>query len=285
VRLTPRVGRSAVDRSRPVGEDVGVESEMISPGFLVRADRPGAWCARSAASRTLSVAATGMLRDDVSESGQLHWLGAWLARHAGVSAQTTHRHPSPSYGTREAPGTDETSAHGVLRRGSLIRARRICVTAVAVLAALAGSPGPAQAEQPQQSEPFNTADDNPLPAGWRIDGEAGARELVWRAPKPVPMGDARVEFRTEDRLLGVPKPARDGRTFRLALDETRAGRLTDLQVTAAGRRLDAAAAAPRRSGSRGARMPAQAPANGVDCRFRATGAICATSNCWPPRAM
>ncbi|MGW6645381.1 hypothetical protein [Streptomyces iakyrus] len=146
----------------------------------------------------------------------------------------------------------------------MIRARRICVTAVAVLAALAGSPGPAQAEQPQQSRPFNAPEDNPLPAGWRIDGEAGARELVWRAPRPVPMGNARVEFRTEDRLLGVPKPARDGRTFRLALDETRPGRLTDLQVTAAGRRLDAAADAPRRSGSRGARMPAQAPANGVD---------------------
>ncbi|MFF5969804.1 hypothetical protein ACFY64_40200 [Streptomyces collinus] len=138
------------------------------------------------------------------------------------------------------------------------------MTAVTVLAALAGSPGPAQAEQPHQSKPFNATDGNPLPAGWRIDGEAGARELVWRAPKPVPMGDARVEFRTEDRLLGIPKPARDGRTFRLALDETRPGRLTDLQVTAAGRRLDAAAEDPRRSGSRGARMPAQAPANGVD---------------------
>ncbi len=146
----------------------------------------------------------------------------------------------------------------------MIRARRICVTAVTVLAALAGSPGPAQAEQPHAVEPLRATDDNPFPPGWRIDGEGGTRELVWRAPKAVPMGDARVEFRTGDRLLGVPKPARDGRTFRLALGETRPKQLKHLQVTAAGRRLDTAADDTHRSGSRVARMPAQAPANGVD---------------------
>ncbi|MEU3889120.1 hypothetical protein [Streptomyces sp. NPDC029041] len=138
------------------------------------------------------------------------------------------------------------------------------MTAVAVLAALAGSPGPAQAEQPHPSELFGATETNPLPPGWRIDGGVGARELVWRAPKAVPMGDARVEFRTEDRLLGVPKPARDGRTFRLALGGTRPEQLTDLQVTAAGRRLDAPADDTHGSGSRVGRMPAQAPANGVD---------------------
>lgn len=137
----------------------------------------------------------------------------------------------------------------------MIRARRICVTAVAVLAALAGSPGLAQAEQPYTSEPSSTTDDNPLPPGWRIDGESGARELVWRTPKAVPMGDARVEFRTGDRLLGVPKPAKDGRTFRLALDETRPKQLTEVQVTAAGRRLDAAADDTHESGSRGHGYP------------------------------
>ncbi|MGW7727610.1 hypothetical protein ACWGJ6_30370 [Streptomyces canus] len=146
----------------------------------------------------------------------------------------------------------------------MIRARRICVTAVAVLAALAGSPVLAQAEQPHESGTLSATDDNPLPPGWRIDGESGARELVWRAPKTVPMGDARVEFRTGDRLLGVPKPARDGRTFRLALDEARPAQLSDLQVTAAGRRLDAADDDTHKSGPRGARVPAQAPANGVD---------------------
>ncbi|MFD8624344.1 hypothetical protein ACFV4E_10640 [Streptomyces hygroscopicus] len=138
------------------------------------------------------------------------------------------------------------------------------MTALAVLAALAGSPGLAQAEQPRASGQVSATADSPLPPGWRIDGEGGARELVWRAPKAVPMGDARVEFRTGDRLLGVPKPARDGRTFRLVLGTTRPERLTALRVTAAGRRLDAAADDTPRSGSRVARMPAQAPANGVD---------------------
>ncbi len=146
----------------------------------------------------------------------------------------------------------------------MIRARRIGVTALAVLAALAGSPGLAQAEQPSRSGQLSATADSPLPPGWRIDGEGGARELVWRAPKAVPMGDARVEFRTGDRLLGVPKPAKDGRTFRLVLGTTRPERLTALRVTAAGRRLDAAADDTPRSGSHAARMPAQAPANGVD---------------------
>nr|WSZ12688.1 hypothetical protein OH837_04830 [Streptomyces canus] len=138
------------------------------------------------------------------------------------------------------------------------------MTAVAVLAALAGSPVLAQAEQPHKSGTLSATDGNPLPPGWRIDGKSGARELAWRAPKTVPMGDARVEFRTGDRLLGVPKPARDGRTFRLALDEARPAQLSDLQVTAAGRRLDAADDDTHKSGPRGARVPAQAPANGVD---------------------
>lgn len=145
----------------------------------------------------------------------------------------------------------------------MIRARRICVTAVAVLAALAGSPGLAQAQQPHASGPLSAADDRPLPPGWRIDGERGARELVWRAPETVPMGNARVEFRTGDRLLGVPKPAKDGRTFRLALTDARPARLTDLQVTAAGRRLDAQEDS-NPSGLRAPQLPAQAPANGVD---------------------
>ncbi|MDX3638328.1 hypothetical protein [Streptomyces sp. MB09-02B] len=152
----------------------------------------------------------------------------------------------------------------------MIRARRICVTAVAVLAALAGSPGPAQAEQPHASPSLGVRDDGPLPPGWRIDETGGERELVWRAPKAVPMGDARVEFRTGDRLLGVPKPARDGRTFRLDLGQAQPKQLTDLQVTAAGRRLDSAADDTHESGSGATRLPAPAPApspapaNGVD---------------------
>ncbi|NEB03601.1 hypothetical protein [Streptomyces sp. SID13726] len=143
-------------------------------------------------------------------------------------------------------------------------ARRICVTAVAVLAALAGSPGLAQAQQPQDSGLLSARQDDGLPHGWRIDGKGTGRELVWRAPERVPMGDARVEFRSGNRLLGAPRAAKDGRTFRLALDEARPARLKDLQVTAAGRRLDAAAEDGGKPAGRAARLPAQAPANAVD---------------------
>ncbi|MEU6351393.1 hypothetical protein ABZ896_18975 [Streptomyces sp. NPDC047072] len=136
------------------------------------------------------------------------------------------------------------------------------MTAVAVLAALAGSPGLAQAQQPPQAGPLRASDDGGLPPGWRIDGKGAGRELVWRAPREVPMGDARVEFRAGNRLLGVPEQAKDGRTFRLDLEKADSGRLTDLQVTAAGRRLDAAA--PDESDAAGKpSVPAKAPANGV----------------------
>ncbi|MFD3617619.1 alpha/beta hydrolase family protein [Streptomyces sp. NPDC058676] len=151
----------------------------------------------------------------------------------------------------------------------MIRARRICVTAVAVLAALAGSPGLAQARQPTEAGPLSANADGGLPPGWRLGGEGAARELVWRAPKPVPMGDARVEFHAEGRLLGVPKAGKDGRTFRLDLGEAPSERLTDLQVLASGRRLDTAPAdgpaQPRERESLAARQPPAAlPAGGVD---------------------
>ena len=147
----------------------------------------------------------------------------------------------------------------------MIHARRTGVTAVAVLAALAGSPGPAQAKPPA---PLVASADSELPAGWRVTGEGGARELVWRSDRTVPMGDARVEFHADGRLLGVPQAGRDGRTFRLALDTaTPLKDLKDLQVLAGGRRLDASADdSGARSGSSvaAAQPPAPLPANAVD---------------------
>ncbi|SNX65762.1 hypothetical protein SAMN06272735_7602 [Streptomyces sp. TLI_55] len=146
----------------------------------------------------------------------------------------------------------------------MIRARRIGVTAVAVLAALVGSPGPVQAQQAPDAGVLSASGENGLPPGWRIDGEGPARELVWRAAKPVPMGDARVEFRAGDRLLGVPRPAKDGRTFRLDLAEAATVGLTGLQVTAGGRRLDAAAGHRGTVSGAAPRQPAALPANSVD---------------------
>ncbi|MFF7445371.1 MULTISPECIES: hypothetical protein [unclassified Streptomyces] len=146
----------------------------------------------------------------------------------------------------------------------MIRARRIGVTAVVVLAALAGSPGPVQAQQPPDAGVLSAGDENGLPPGWRVDGEGAERALVWRAPRPVPMGDARVEFRTGGRLLGVPQPAKDGRTFRLDLSETATNELTDLQVTAAGRRLDAGDDEKGKPSLVAPQQSAALPANSVD---------------------
>jgi hypothetical protein len=143
------------------------------------------------------------------------------------------------------------------------------VTAVAVLAALAGSPGLAQAETPGQTRSSAAASaDKDLPPGWRISGEGPARELVWRAPRPVPMGDARVEFRAGDRLLGLPTAGNDGRTFRLDLDEARPAELTGLQVTAGGQRLDVPAGGSderrERDSLAAVQPPAPLPAGAVD---------------------
>jgi hypothetical protein len=138
---------------------------------------------------------------------------------------------------------------------------------VAALAALAGTPGLAQARQPSETRPPATSTDNALPPGWGVSGEGAARALVWHSKTPVPMGDARVEFHAGNRLLGVPKAAKDGRTFRLALDDVGTAPLKDLQVLAGGRRLDALAdnsSANGRSSLAAPRPSAQAPANAVD---------------------
>ncbi|MHC5907988.1 alpha/beta hydrolase [Streptomyces sp. S6] len=140
------------------------------------------------------------------------------------------------------------------------RSRRIGVTAVAALAVLAGSPGLAQATEATSTSP-STA--NTLPPGWRISGH----DLLWRAPQSVPMGDARVEFHANGRLLGVPKPAADGRTFKLALDDAASARrlsgLDSLEVQAGGRRLDAEESGSRSPVTAPAAAPAL-PANPVD---------------------
>ncbi|MCX4979341.1 hypothetical protein [Streptomyces sp. NBC_00620] len=145
------------------------------------------------------------------------------------------------------------------------RTRRIGVTAVAVLAAMAGLPGLAQAQQPSQPKPLTANADSELPPGWRVAGEGVARELVWRSDRAVPVGDARVEFHADGRLLGVPKQAKDGRTFRLALNQ--ATELKDLQVLAGGRRLDASADSTSKKPKNSlaaVQPPARLPANSVD---------------------
>ncbi|MCF1592785.1 hypothetical protein [Streptomyces muensis] len=147
----------------------------------------------------------------------------------------------------------------------MIRARRIGVTALAVLAMVGASPGWAEAQQASDIRPLERAagGGDGLPADWSITGEGAARKLVWRSDERVPMGDARVEFYAGDRLLGRPAPAKDGRTFRLGLDGVPLDSPQDLQVRAAGRRLDAPE--PTSGGPRSAApVPQRLPANQVD---------------------
>ncbi|WP_405933777.1 hypothetical protein [Streptomyces sp. NBC_00827] len=130
---------------------------------------------------------------------------------------------------------------------------------------MAGLPGLAQAQQPSQPKPLTANADSALPPGWRVAGEGVARELVWRSDRAVPVGDARVEFHADGQLLGVPKQAKDGRTFRLALNQ--ATELKDLQVLAGGRRLDASAdttSKKPKNSLAAVQPPARLPANSVD---------------------
>lgn len=163
--------------------------------------------------------------------------------------------------------------------------RRVLKGATAVLAVLAlaaVSPGVAHAGSAAESPPTgpppapasaassersDSSGGTGLPDGWRLTGKGDGKELVWASPDPVPMGDARVEFYSGDRLLGRPVAARDGRSFRLPLRGARIGPARQLKVLAAGRRLDGAASGAESRGPRpgpAVRPEASLPANPVD---------------------
>ncbi|MFJ3903749.1 hypothetical protein [Streptomyces sp. NPDC090025] len=175
--------------------------------------------------------------------------------------------------------TDGASTRTIVRKTALIPVIRGVTTAAAVLALTAtAAPGLAYAlpspGTPATASPGERDGVPALPDGWRLSGSGAERQLIWTADTKVPMGDARVEFRSGGRLLGHPVAAPDGRTFRLALDGRRIGDGAELSVNAAGRRLDAAdgdgdgarSRSPRgiRPTAPAARPEAQPPANAVD---------------------
>ncbi|WP_408056871.1 hypothetical protein [Streptomyces huasconensis] len=149
------------------------------------------------------------------------------------------------------------------RRTTLRRVSRVATTAFAVLALAAAAPGAAHALPPTAPPTAPSSSDEDLPDGWRLTGEGSGRALVWASPEPVPMGDARVEFYSGDKLLGRPAAARDGRSFRLPLDGT-VGPPKKLRVLAGGRRLDAAGAGRESAAPRTASPVALPPAGAVD---------------------
>ncbi|TQM85263.1 hypothetical protein FHX81_7742 [Saccharothrix saharensis] len=101
------------------------------------------------------------------------------------------------------------------------------------------------------------AADTPPPAGWAVTGT----RLTWTAPSPVPPGGAALEFWSGDRLLGVPRPSTDLRTY--ALDAADVDDVDGLQVRASGRRLDVEEPAPP-STAANATPPTLAPAGDTD---------------------
>ncbi|MEU4154990.1 hypothetical protein [Actinoplanes sp. NPDC026670] len=122
--------------------------------------------------------------------------------------------------------------------------RKFLVAAVATSTLLLGVPAPASADPPGPAP-------GALPSGWSFD----ERALTWTSEKPIPPGDAAVEFWSGDRLLGRAAGAADLRTFALPAGAT--GRLTDLQVRIGGKRVDAAA--PKAGQRLAATKPATAP--------------------------
>ncbi|BCJ48496.1 hypothetical protein GCM10010168_64390 [Actinoplanes ianthinogenes] len=97
-----------------------------------------------------------------------------------------------------------------------------------------------------------------LPPGWSL----GKQGLTWTSDRPIPPGDAAVEFWSGDRLLGRATSGADLHTFTL---DGAPGALSDLQVRIGGRRVDAAA--PQRTKRLAPRTPATlpaAPANPID---------------------
>ncbi|HEX2772529.1 MAG TPA: hypothetical protein VHN18_08890, partial [Micromonosporaceae bacterium] len=119
------------------------------------------------------------------------------------------------------------------------------VILVLALVAGIGLSGPAWAQPP----------DPPGPR-WQVRGDT----LIWTAPEVIPIGNAAIEFYAGDRLLGRAHST-DQRTFTVRIDGTE--KLDDLQVRAAGRRLDLPTPRARRTGPFPA-VPAQQPKHPVD---------------------
>ncbi len=155
-----------------------------------------------------------------------------------------NRHRVPAYRQSSA----SRDLHPVGRTGCM---RRTLIAVVAASTLLLGSAVPGWADPPGPPP-------DALPPGWSFQQKA----LTWTSEKPIPPGDAAVEFWSGDRLLGRARGTADLRTF--VLPGGAAGGLADLQVRVGGKRVDAAAPAPqRRAPAAPVTLPQQA-ASSVD---------------------
>ncbi|MER5261903.1 hypothetical protein ABTZ99_07480 [Actinosynnema sp. NPDC002837] len=101
------------------------------------------------------------------------------------------------------------------------------------------------------------APDSPPRPGWAITGTG----LTWTATSPIPPGGAAVEFWDGDRLLGLPRPSADLRTY--SLDAAEVEDVDTLQVRLSGTRLDVEEPTPP-SAEAVAASPAPLPAGDSD---------------------
>jgi hypothetical protein len=129
--------------------------------------------------------------------------------------------------------------------------RRLIVAAAAASTLLLGVSVPASADPPPPAA-------SALPPGWSLDRQ----KLTWTSDRPIPPGDAAVEFWSGDRLLGRADGAADLRTF--TLEAGRPGALDSLQVRIGGKRVDAAAPKPKRLTSSTPAATPELPANPID---------------------
>jgi hypothetical protein len=141
------------------------------------------------------------------------------------------------------------------------------LTAAVTLAFILGGGGVAWAAPDDGGGNAPAAASASLPDGWALTRIASGFDLSWQSKQPVPTSDAAVEFYAGDRLLGRPGAAPGQRSFRLAIDDVTARKLTDLQVRASGRRIDVAVetpAAPRSGRAPSTLAAAELPPNPVD---------------------
>ena len=65
--------------------------------------------------------------------------------------------------------------------------------------------------------PASSADDDRVPAGWRVARTGDTVTVTWHSASRLPMGDARPEFRLRGDLLGYPRLSPDGHRLTLSL--------------------------------------------------------------------
>lgn len=129
-----------------------------------------------------------------------------------------------------APSRANTRSRG--RLPALLAALACLVATLAVPVAADGAPPGPVPDDPGRSRE---------PGRWSVQRDPSGVRLVWRSPGPLPVTDARPEFRLDGQVLGHPSLDERGRSLSLELGPRPAIDADDVQVWLGPRRLDAPA--------------------------------------------